>query len=82
MQLDILTPEEQIYSGEADSVTLPGTDGSFQVLNKHAAMISSLAKGLLKYESAGNSGSWDISGGFVEVLNNKVTVLVEQASEK
>ncbi len=52
MQLDILTPEKRIYSGEASSVTLPGTEGSFQVLNHHAPLISSLKAGVIKFRTA------------------------------
>jgi len=77
MQLDILTPEKKIFSGQAESVSLPGTDGRFQVLNNHAPIISSLQKGLVKVISNAQETKWNITGGLVEVLKNKVTVLVE-----
>ena len=48
MQLDIITPEAKIFSGEAEAVQLPGLDGSFQVLENHAAIISALSKGVVK----------------------------------
>ncbi len=48
MQLEIITPEEKVYSGEADRVTFPGVDGSFQVLNDHAPIISTLAAGNIR----------------------------------
>ena len=48
MHLEIITPEAKIFSGEADSVQFPGLDGSFQVLDNHAAIISALAKGVVK----------------------------------
>ena len=48
MQLDILTPEKKIYSGKVYGIQLPGTEGSFEVLDQHAAMIASLGKGKMK----------------------------------
>jgi F-type H+-transporting ATPase subunit epsilon len=79
MQLDILSPEKKVYSGEAVAVQFPGTTGSFQVLNNHAAMIASLAKGIIKVKTGKDTQSFQIEGGFVEVLNNQVSVLVEGA---
>jgi F-type H+-transporting ATPase subunit epsilon len=50
MQLEIMTPEAQIFSGEANAVQFPGLDGSFQVLNGHAPIISALAEGDVKVD--------------------------------
>jgi F-type H+-transporting ATPase subunit epsilon len=50
MHLEIVTPESKVFAGEAVSVQLPGTEGLFQVLNNHAAIISTLAKGSVKIE--------------------------------
>jgi len=80
MTLEILTPEKKLYSGEVYGVQLPGIDGLFEVLNNHAPLVSALTKGnlkILKDKSAHEN--YTIQGGFVEVLNNKVTVLVEGA---
>lgn len=77
MQVEILSPEKKIFSGEADHVQFPGTAGSFGVLNNHAPIISSLNKGVIKLRSGGNTTEFPIDGGFVEVLKNNVTVLVE-----
>lgn len=82
MQLVILTPEREIYNGEADAVQLPGTDGRFEILNKHAAMVASLVKGRMNVRTAKQKMSFTISGGIVEVLNNKVSVLTESATEQ
>jgi len=82
MTLEILTPERKIYSGEVDGVQLPGITGLFEVLNNHAALVSALSKGNLKIlKDKNNTESYTIQGGFVEVLNNKATVLVEGAIE-
>lgn len=84
MLLEILTPEKRIYSGDVYGVQLPGESGLFEVLDKHAPMVSALGKGtikVLKTLKAINYKSFSINGGFVEILNNKATVLVEGANE-
>lgn len=77
MHLDIITPDKKIYNGEATSVTLPGTEGQFQVLNRHAPLVSTLGKGNVVVDNAGVKQTYVIDGGVVEVLNNKVLVLAE-----
>ena len=81
MNLEILTPEKKLYSGNVYGVQLPGISGSFEVLDKHAPIVSALGKGNLKILKDKNSfENYIIQGGFVEVLNNKATVLVEGAA--
>ncbi len=81
MTLEILTPEKKIYSGEVYGVLLPGIDGLFEILNRHAPLVSALGKGKLKIlKSKTDFEHYAIQSGFVEVLNNKVTVLVEGAT--
>ncbi len=81
MVLEILTPEKKIYSGDVYGVLLPGIAGLFEVLDKHAPLVSALGKGNLKILLDKNkAGNYSIQSGFVEVLNNKVTVLVEGAT--
>jgi F-type H+-transporting ATPase subunit epsilon len=66
------------YSGEVIGVQLPGTAGSFEVLDNHAPLVSALKAGQLKILVEKNRNElFKIQGGFVEVLNNKVTVLIE-----
>ncbi len=81
MNLEILTPEKKLYSGEVYGVQMPGISGSFEVLEKHAPLISALKPGRLKIlkDRQNHLANFDIKAGFVEVLNNKVTVLVEGA---
>ena len=82
MTLEILTPEKKIFSGEVYGVQLPGIAGSFEVLEKHAPLVSALKEGKLKILKDKTSIMlYNIKGGFVEVINNKTTVLVEGASE-
>ncbi|MCZ2297940.1 MAG: ATP synthase F1 subunit epsilon [Chitinophagales bacterium] len=81
MTLEILTPEKKLYSGDVYGVQLPGTTGLFEVLDKHAPIVSALNKGKIKIlKTQTNFEYFDILKGFVEVLNNKATVLVEGAS--
>ena len=80
MTLEILTPEKKLYSGNVYGVQLPGISGLFEVLDKHAPLVSALSKGNLKVlRNKNDVENYAIQGGFVEVLNNKVTVLVEGA---
>lgn len=81
MNLEILTPERNLYSGEVYGVQMPGISGSFEVLEKHAPLVSALKPGRIKVliDKQNHLAHFDIQGGFVEVLNNKVTVLVEGA---
>jgi F-type H+-transporting ATPase subunit epsilon len=81
MNLEILTPEKKLFSGEVYGVQMPGISGSFEVLEKHAPLVSALKAGRLKVikDKQNNFAHFDIQSGFVEVLSNKVTVLVEGA---
>lgn len=83
MNLEILTPERKLFSGDVYGVQLPGTDGMFEVLEKHAPLVAALRSGrlkILKDRTASNTAHYNIRSGFVEVLNNRVTVLVEGAA--
>lgn len=73
MFVEIITPDRKVFAGEASVVTLPGVDGSFQILNDHAALVSTLEKGTL----TADKNIFQIEGGVVEVLNNKVLILAE-----
>jgi len=85
MELEILTPEKKLFSGNVYGVQLPGIDGSFEILEKHAPLVSALGAGNVKVlndKSGNNTTSYQVNGGFIEVLNNKVVVLVEGAAKK
>ncbi len=81
MFLEVITPDEKVFEGEVESATFPGTEGSFQILNDHASMVSSLGAGDLKYivqkEKKKEEVHIGLIGGVVEVLNNKILVLAE-----
>ncbi|NNV56787.1 ATP synthase F1 subunit epsilon [Limnovirga soli] len=81
MTLEILTPEKKVYSGNVYGVQLPGITGLFEVLDKHAPMVTALTKGNLKIlVDKSTVENYTIQAGFVEILNNKATVLVEGAT--
>lgn len=82
MQLDILTPEQSIYSGTVYGVQLEGVEGSFEILENHAPMVAALAEGMMKIKidkAETEVHTYKIQGGFVETSNNKTTVLLEGA---
>lgn len=77
MYLEILTPEKKIFEGDVTIATFPGSDGSFQVMDNHAPLISLLKEGLVEYKSPEANNSVRITGGVVEVLKNKVVLLAD-----
>lgn len=78
MQVEIISPEKKIYTGEAKLVQLPGSDGSFEIMQDHAPLISSLQEGSIRVISnEGATQNFDVKGGIIEVLKNKVIVLAE-----
>jgi F-type H+-transporting ATPase subunit epsilon len=77
MRLEIITPEKDVYQGEVELINLPGSDGSFGLLDGHAPLISTLKEGEIKIVENGNEQTFSVKGGVVEVNNNKVIVLAE-----
>ena len=81
MHLEVITPDKTLFEGEVESATFPGSKGSFQVLNNHAPLISSLDRGIVKVVVGGKNEKILINGGIVEVLKNKIILLAEEAAE-
>jgi len=77
MNVEIITPDKSLYKGEAKEVSLPGIDGSLGILDRHAPLISALKSGVIKLNTGSEEKTFDINGGVVEVLNNKLIVLAE-----
>jgi len=73
LKLKIVSPERIVFTGEVESVKVPGTQGNFEILNDHAPIISSLQKGIVEY----GAEQLDIQGGFVLVQKNEVSICVE-----
>ncbi|WP_442795487.1 ATP synthase F1 subunit epsilon [Pelobium manganitolerans] len=81
MNLEILTPDKKVFEGEVTSVTVPGAQGSFEILNNHAPIISTLENGKVVVRAGGREQSFYTYGGVVEVIDNKVIVLAEGVKE-
>lgn len=77
LKLRIVTPEKVVFDGDIESITVPGTLGSFEILNNHAPIISSLGIGKVIYVTSKATEELDIQGGFVEVQKNMVELCVE-----
>lgn len=75
LQLKIVSPEKVVFQGEVESVLVPGTLGSFEILNDHAPIISSLEVGKVEYTT--KEGKQTMNGGFVECKKNEVSLCVE-----
>src|SRR5213595_290627 len=79
LQLDVVTPERRVLSEAVNAVTVPGRGGEMGILPGHAPMISELQTGVLAYNEDGTTFQLHVSGGFVEVNDDRVSVLAEIA---
>jgi len=78
MNIEIVNPDKTVFEGEAKAVLLPGIDGFFEILENHAPLISVLKKGKIKVVDMNNKESfYEVNGGVVENLKNKVLILVD-----
>ncbi len=81
MNLELITPEKKVYSGEATSVNMPAIDGMVEILRNHAPLIAALKVGQLKVTTKSGVKRYQLKGGFAEVLNNNIVILAEGADE-
>lgn len=81
IKLEIVTPERKIFDETVDSVTVPTATGEVGILPNHAPLISSLKSGILSFANKGASEKMVVSGGFVEISTNKVSVLTDVAEK-
>ncbi len=80
MLLEIIAPDQKLYSGEVDLVQVPGSKGSFEILRNHAPIISTLEQGKIKIvDLKGTTTFFEVDGGVIEAKNNKIIVLAETA---
>ena len=82
IKYDLVSPEEKVDSGEADSILVPGYEGDFTVLANHAAYLSTLRPGMMKIVSSGNETEYFVNAGFAEVSDQGLVVLAETAIKK
>lgn len=79
--LKVITPEKEVYKGEADSITAPGMDGLFGVFKDHAPMVSGLGLGILSVKNNYSEELISLSSGFLEVSDNVVSVMADTAEK-
>ncbi len=80
MNLEIVSPDKKVFEGEVELINLPGSKGAFTVLKNHAPIISTLGKGTIRVvDTTGHEHFFNVTGGVVENLVNKIIVLVEPA---
>ena len=80
MLLEIIAPDQKLYTGEVDLVQVPGSKGSFEILRNHAPIISTLEQGKIKIVDVnGLTTFFEVDGGVIEAKNNKIIVLAETA---
>ncbi len=79
LHVEVVTAERELYNGEADLVSAPGAEGRLGILPRHAPLITTLATGELRIKLGGVEEPLFISGGFLEVRSNTVTVLADTA---
>ena len=77
MYLEIITPDKKVFAGEVEAAQFPGSNGSFEVLNGHAPLISTMERGNIRLTTGNGQEFFTVDGGVVEVLNNKIIVLAE-----
>ena len=78
MEIEIITPEKELFKGEVSSAKLPGTDGRFEILKNHAPIVSTLSKGEIQVTlNNKDSKKFEINGGVIEMQNNKIIVLAD-----
>ena len=75
--VEIITLEKVVYSGDVESVVVPGADGQLGILANHASLMSILSTGLIRLISEGNEVRFNVDGGFIEVNKNSVTILAD-----
>jgi F-type H+-transporting ATPase subunit epsilon len=81
LHVKVVTAESSLYSGEATMVEAPGALGQLGILPHHAALLTTLKPGTLEIKTNGTEETFFVSGGFLEVSNNTVTVLADTAED-
>lgn len=79
LKLEIVTPEKKVLDAEVDTVTIPTASGEAGILTNHAPLVSALKPGILTYTEKGSVQKLVVTGGFVELNNNSVSVLTDSA---
>jgi F-type H+-transporting ATPase subunit epsilon len=81
LQFSLVSPEEELFSGQVDQVDAPGSEGDFGVFPGHAPFMSALREGPVRVTIDGQSKTYDVRGGFADVTPDGLTILAEYAVE-
>lgn len=82
LTLELVAPERRLLEAEAEMVVLPGVEGEFGAMERHAPVISALRPGLISVHAGGSVTEYVVTGGFAEVTGSKVLVLAEEAAPR
>ena len=80
LSVSVISPEQVLFQGDVESLTVPAFDGEVGILTSHAPMMTLLGKGTLRLGPGGSAGTFLVEGGFLQVVNNQVRVVTEKAS--
>jgi F-type H+-transporting ATPase subunit epsilon len=79
MRVVVISPEQSVFDGEADQLVAPAFDGDVGILPRHAPFMTLLGKGVLSVRRGNTSSRFDVSGGFLQVLNDVVRIVAGSA---
>ncbi|UCC74114.1 MAG: ATP synthase F1 subunit epsilon [Gemmatimonadota bacterium] len=79
--LSVISPERKVFEGPAKFLVVPGFDGEIGILHDHAPLMALLGEGMLRIVTEEGTRRFRVSGGFVQVVDNEVSVLSEEAAE-
>ena len=82
LNFELVSPERRLAASEADAVTIPGMEGDLTAMAGHAPFVTSLRPGYVTVRSSGSEEGYFVTGGFVEISKNVVSVLADEAVEK
>jgi F-type H+-transporting ATPase subunit epsilon len=77
MRVTVISPEAAVFDGDADSVVAPAFDGAIGILDHHAPLMTTLGRGVLLIRTGGTERRFDVQGGFLQVVSNRVRILAE-----
>ena len=77
MRLNIVTTEETVFSGEADIVVAPGSEGMLGILPSHTSLLTAVKAGTITVRNGSDESTIEVTGGFLEVMDDVVTVLAD-----
>ena len=81
LKVSVISPEKVLFEGDVDAVTAPAFDGEVGILTSHAPMMTLLGKGTLKLGTDGSAGRFQVEGGFLQVVDDRVRVVTEKATQ-